>query len=102
MSVLERMAALSEPIGANWDDEWSWVASLQAVTWRQRQIRFKGVMRERFRVAMRGWSLRHMYRAMQRDVVQALKLCTPEMEWLRRVPTREIKPSGREMRWGAG
>lgn len=84
MTVLERLAALREPIGVHWDDEWSWVASLPVVDWRPRPLRFKGVMSSRIDAAMRGWTIRHLWRWSQGKLVRAIKMETTEIAWLKK------------------
>ena len=84
MSVLERLAALREPLLIQ-RDEWVWDTALAAESWRPRPVRFKGVMWSRIREASKGWSMRHLWRWTQNNAVRALMLHTPELEWMKRL-----------------
>ena len=104
MSVLERLRGVAEPLWSDIDyEEWTPFADadLRAVTWRPTvRVRLVSVLLKRVREASRGWSLRHMFRRVQAEVVASLRLSTPEMAWFCRYP-ENAKPSGREMKWGA-
>lgn len=100
MSVLERLAALREPL---WDDgAWPWEPlpdqAIQALDYRPRRVRFKSALLDRIQRAGRGWSLRHAFRQMNTAVAIAIRHVTPEMEWFKKFPVEQIKPAGNEMR----
>lgn len=104
MSVLDRLAALREPVdfdGTYWEPLAS--STVYALECRPRAIRFASYWLNRIRLASVALSLRHMFRRTNAGILAALSCVTPEMEWFKKVTAPS--PAGKENRitlnvWG--